>query len=180
MAAYNTEYAVIDQSPKPSEPLYNLLVQLIMYPTFESARELFWQLDAMNKSKYTKLSPEQFELMGALFFLLEVLQFDRKLDTENPLWLITLRLANALAEKEMAPVPTSGPVKYVVRRSVHNPFYYTVVATDAPVYTEQVFPNKAMAEYSVFRNQRYTSVYDNYFYNTYYGAGAPKYFRRIV
>lgn len=180
MSAYNTEYAVIDQSPKPSEPLYHLLVQLIMYPTFESARELYWQLDAMQKSKYSPLTKEQGELFASLFILLEVLQFDRHLDTANPLWLITLRLANGIAEQEMRFQEKSGPVKYVVRRSVHDPFAYTVVATSKPLYTEQVFPSRAMAEYAVYRNQPYTSVYDNYFYNSNYGAGAPKYFRRIV
>jgi hypothetical protein len=180
MAAYNTEYAVIDQSPKPAEPLYHLLVQLILYPTFESARELFFQLQSMKDNKYTPLTLQEQELLLALFLLLEVLQFDRHLDTENPLWLITLRLANALAEPALDPKPTSGPVKYVLRRSVHNPMQYVVVPTDKPLYTEQVFPNRAMAEYALFRNQPYASVYDSYFYNTNYGAGGPKYFRRIV
>lgn len=182
MTAYNTEYSVIDQSPKPTEPLYHLLVQLLLNPTFETARELYWQLVATQKSKYTPLTHVQSELMLALFMLLEALQFDRNLDTGNPLWLIALRLANSIAEEEIKPKPNGGaqPMKYVIRRSVHNPFYFTVVATDKPLYTEQVFPNRAMAEYAVYRNQPFTSVYDNYFYNTNYGAGAPKYFRRIL
>lgn len=180
MSAYNTEYAVLDQSPKPPEPLYNLLVQLILYPTYESARELYWQLQTMNDSVYTPLTPEQLELMLALLVLLEVLQFDRHLDTGNPLWLVPLRLTNQIASQYMVPVPTSGPVKYVLRRSLVNPMKYTVVATDKPLYTEQVWPNREMAEYALYRNQPYASVYDSYFYNTNYGAGAPKYFRRIL
>jgi hypothetical protein len=178
MSAYNTQYSVIDQSPKPEEPLYHLLVQLILYPTFESARELYWQLVSMQSSSS---NVAQQELLVSLFALLEVLQFNRHLDTGNPLWLITLRLANGIAERSISRNRSvSAPIKYVLRRSVHNPMVYTVVATDKPLYTEQVFPNKAMAEYALFRNQPYASVYDSYFYNTNYGAGAPKYFRRIV
>lgn len=187
-AAYNTEYAVLEQSPKPKEPLYGLLVQLILTPNYESARELYWLLVQMQASKYNKLSAGELELLASLFVLLEVLQFDRKLDTGNPLWLVTLRLAQSLCtipSHQLYPVvqinPSSDkPVVYVLRRSVHHPMRYTVVSTDKPLYTEQVFTSKAMAEYALYRNQPFASVYDQYFYNTNYGAGAPKYHRSIV
>lgn len=178
MSAYNTEYAVLDQSPKPQEPLYHLLVQLLATPSFHSARELYWQLMSMQQDKFTVLTLEQVQLLDALSVLLQVLQHNRQLDTGSPLWLIPLRLTNALAEG--CPTRKQEPVVYVLRRKVNNPMQYTVVATTSPVYTEQVFPSQAMAELALYRNQPFASVYDNYFYNTNYGAGAPKYHRRII
>lgn len=188
MAAYNTEYAVLEQSPKPQEPLYHLLVQLIMTPTYEAARELYWTLVDMRNSKFTTLSAGEVRLLEALSSLLQVLQFDRKLDTAHPLWLITLRLTQELCtipSHQLHPViqinpARQKPVVYVLRRKITNSMQYTVVATNQPLYTEQVFTNKDMAEYALYRNQPFASVYDNYFYNSNYGAGAPKYFRRIV
>lgn len=180
MSAYNTEYAVLEQSPKPQEPLYHLLVQLLALPSFESARELYWQLMSMQQNKFTGLNVHQVQLLDALSVLLQVLQYNRQLDTGSPLWLIPLRLTNALVEKELHLDPVSKPVVYVLRRKVNNPMEYTVVETDAPRYTEQVFPTKDMAELALYRNQPFATVYDNYFYNTNYGAGAPKYHRRII
>lgn len=179
MSAYNNEYSVLEQynPPERQEPLYHLMVQLLMNPCYESAKELFWALTETNSSPYTPLTSMQYELLEALFVLLQVLQTNKTLDTGNPLWLIPLRLANGIAQ---GPPEAGGKPVYVLRRLASNSFQYAVFETTKPLYTEQVFPTRAMAELALFRNQPFAGVYDNYFYNTNYGAGAPKYFRRIV
>ena len=178
MSAYDNMYAILEQGPHPSqgEPLYHLLVQLLLLPSYESARQLYWTLVETALSPYTPLSPTQTELMDSLFVLLQVLQENRNLDTGNPLWLIPLRLAQMVAQPE----PPVSNKKYVVRRLAQNPFRFGVFETDKPLYTEQVFPSREMAEYALYRNQPFAGVYDGYFHNTHYGAGGLLYHRRIV
>jgi len=180
MSAYNNEYSVLEQDNplERQEPLYHLFVQLLMQPCYQTAKELYWALDEASASPYTPLTDVQVELSEALFVLLQVLQTNRTLDTGNPLWLITLRLTQ-LATQGTLPSEEEKPV-YVVRRLKTNPFQLGVFATTKPLYTEQVFPSKAMAELAAYRNQPFTGVYDSYFNNTHYGAGAPKAYRRIV
>lgn len=179
-ATYNNEYSVLEQDPRrgPGEPLYSLLVQLLIYPSYFSARDLYWYFVEKNMSPFTPLSVAETELRDTLFFLLEVLQYDRNLDTANPLWLITLRQAQNLAQPPVKKNPK--PIVYVLRRLVKRPFQLKVVATDSPRYTEQVFPTKEMAEYALYRNQPFVGVYDSYMENTEYGTSAPKLYRRIV
>jgi hypothetical protein len=177
-AVYNNEYSVLEQDPKPAEPRYTLLVQLLLNPCFATARDLYWYLVEANMSPYTALDKQENDLKNTLFLLLEVLQHDRKLDTANPLWLVVLRQAQLLAQP---PVPVDKrPTVYVVRRMAADPFKLGVFATDSPAYTEQKFPTRAMAEYALYRNQPFTGVYDSYMYNTQYGTSGPKWYRRIV
>lgn len=178
MSAYNNEFSVLEQDPQPREPLYHLLVQLLMTPSFYTAKQLFWQLEEDSVNPLMKLSKRELELKNTLFLLLNVLQFNRGLDTADPLWLVTLRQANGLAEAQLYK-PVKCPLVYVVRRQVGNPMKLTVVATDKPLYTEQTFPSRDMAEYALYRNQPFVSVNDNYFDNTWYGASAPKLYRRF-
>lgn len=180
MSAYNNEYSVLEQDNQleRQEPLYHLFVGLLLQPCYQTAKELYWALQEASASPYTPLTDVQVELSEALFVLLQVLQTNRDLDTGNPLWLVPLRLANIATQMPFS-LQNSKPV-YVVRRLKSNPFQLGVFATSKPLYTEQVFPNQAMAELAAYRNQPFTGVYDSYFYNTHYGAGAPKAHRRIV
>ncbi len=178
MSALNNEYSVLEQDPHPQGPLYSLLVKLILSPNYFNARELYWYLVETNANPFTPLTNDQVMLRDSLYFLMEILQYDRNLNTSNPLWLLVLRQVQFLAQP-----PKSMPVKkmvYVLRRMANNPMKYGVFVTDSPRYTEQAFPSQAMAEYALYRNQPFASVYDNYMDNTPYGTSAPKYFRRIV
>ena len=188
MSAVNNEYSVIDQSPRPQEPLYHLFVKLITSPSFESAKELYWTLYELSSTgcQWPVLTPKEIKLMDLLFVLLNVLQYDRHLNPTNPLWTMPLRLAQSCAEDAgFSPkcAKDDTPVKktvYVLRRLEKDPMTYAVFATDSPLYTEQAFPNRGMAELALYRNQPFANVYDNYVYNTEYGASAPKYYRRLV
>jgi len=177
MAAYNNEYAVLDQDPQPKQPLYSLLVFMILDPTYDTANNLYMYLLGQSVNLLNPLSEPEVKLLSLLQALMPVLFWNRGLSTSEPLWLVVLHQAQQVAQP---PKPPPSKIVYVLRRMASNPFQYGVFATTEPLYTEQTFPSEEMARYALYRNQPFASVYDNYFDNTEYGASAPKYYRRII
>ena len=116
MSALNNEYSVLEQDPHPQGPLYSLLVKLILSPNYFNARELYWYLVETNANPFTPLTNDQVMLRDSLYFLMEILQYDRNLNTSNPLWLLVLRQVQFLAQP-----PKSMPVKLTcVQRLRHT------------------------------------------------------------
>ena len=177
MAAVNNEYSVLDQDSQPKQPLYSLLVFMLLNPTYETANNLYVYLVENSLNFLNPLSDKERYLLTLMQMLMPVLYWNRRLDTGDPLWLVVLNQAQYLAQP---PPPPPSKVVYVLRRMADNPFKYGVFATTEPLYTEQTFSTREMAEYALYRNQPFASVYDNYFDNTEYGASAPKYYRRII